>query len=233
MFKNLIKPRWIALTLFLLILIYLFIRLSNWQFDRYDQRVLRNESTNVALSLNPKKIDSVSQMSGLKQWEKIELTGSYLSDQSKLVRKQYLENNLGFWVITPFKIQNGENILVNRGWIPIGSSASSNQSIPLAPVGTVNLEGYLQPFNESITQPKDLPLNQVNTIDYKYFESEIANNFYVQVAKSSPMDNQVAIIPLPELSNGPHFSYAIQWILFALLLPIGWYVLLKNETKYI
>jgi len=231
MFKNLIIPRWIALTLFLLILIYLFIRLSNWQFDRYDQRVLRNESTNVALSLAPKKIDAVSQMSGLKQWEKIELTGSYLSDQSKLVRKQYLENNLGFWVITPFKIQNGENILVNRGWIPIGSSASSNQSIPLAPVGTVNLEGYLQPFNESITQPKDLPLNQVNTIDYKYFESEIANDFYVQVAKSSPMDNQVAIIPLPELSNGPHFSYAIQWILFALLLPIGWYVLLKNETK--
>ena len=231
MFKNLIKPRWIALTLFLLILIYLFIRLSNWQFDRYDQRVLRNESTNVALSLAPKKIDSVSQMSGLKQWEKIELAGIYLSDQSKLVRKQYLENNLGFWVITPFKIQNGENILVNRGWIPIGSSASSNQSIPLAPVGTVNLEGYLQPFNESITQPKDLPLNQVNTIDYKYFESAIANNFYVQVAKSSPMDNQVAIIPLPELSNGPHFSYAIQWILFALLLPIGWYVLLKNEAK--
>lgn len=231
MFKNLIKPRWIALTLFLLILIYLFIRLSNWQFDRYDQRVLRNESTNVALSLAPKKIDSVSQMSDLKQWEKIELTGSYLSDQSKLVRKQYLENNLGFWVITPFKIQNGENILVNRGWIPIGSSASSNQSIPLAPVGTVNLEGYLQPFNESITQPKDLPLNQVNTIDYKYFESAIANNFYVQLANSSPMDNQVAIIPLPELSNGPHFSYAIQWILFALLLPIGWYVLLKNETK--
>ena len=231
MFKNLIKPRWIALTLFLLILIYLFIRLSNWQFDRYDQRVLRNESTNVALSLAPKKIDSVSQMSDLKQWEKIELTGIYLSDQSKLVRKQYLENNLGFWVITPFKIQNGENILVNRGWIPIGSSASSNQSIPLAPVGTVNLEGYLQTFNESITQPKDLPLNQVNTIDYKYFESAIANNFYVQLAKSSPMDNQVAIIPLPELSNGPHFSYAIQWILFALLLPIGWYVLLKNETK--
>ena len=231
MFKNLIKPRWIALTLFLLILIYLFIRLSNWQFDRYDQRVLRNESTNVALSLAPKKIDAVSQMSGLKQWEKIELTGIYLSDLSKLVRKQYLENNLGFWVITPFKIQNGENILVNRGWIPIGSSASSNQSIPLAPVGTVNLEGYLQPFNESITQPKDLPLNQVNTIDYKYFESAIANNFYVQLSKSSPMDNQVAIIPLPELSNGPHFSYAIQWILFALLLPIGWYVLLKNETK--
>ena len=231
MFKNLTKPRWIVLTLFLVFLIFLFVRLSNWQFDRYDQRVSRNESTNIALSSPPKKIESLSQISDLKQWERINITGNYINDQSKLVRKQYVESNLGFWVITPFTIQNGETILINRGWIPIGSSASTNQIIPLAPVGTVNLEGYLQPFNESITQPKDLPLNQVNTIDYKYFESDIANNFYVQLAKSSPIDNQVAIIPLPELSNGPHFSYAIQWILFALLLPIGWYVLLKNETK--
>ena len=231
MFKNLLRPRWIALTLILLFLIYLFLRLSNWQFDRYDQRILRNESTNTALSLDPKKISSISQLSEMKQWEKIDLTGSFLVDKSKLVRKQYLENSLGFWVITPFKIENGENILVNRGWIPIGTSASTKQDIPAAPAGIVNLEGYLQPFNESVAQPKDLPLNQVNTIDYKYFDIDIANNFYVQLAKSSPMDNQVAIIPLPELSNGPHLSYAIQWILFALLLPIGWYVLLKNESK--
>ena len=219
MFKNLIKPRWIALTLILLFLIYLFIRLSDWQFDRYDQRINRNESTNTALSLAPKKIDSTSQLSNMKQWEKIELTGNYLNDQSKLVRKQYLENSLGFWVITPLKIENGENILVNRGWIPIGTSASTNQTIPPAPVGIVNLEGYLQ------------PLNQVNTIDYKYFGIDVASDFYVQLEKSSPMENQVAIIPLPELTNGPHLSYAIQWILFALLLPIGWYVLLKNESK--
>jgi len=231
MFKNLIKPRWIALTLILLFLIFLFIRLSNWQFDRYDQRILRNESTNAALSMAAKKISSTSQISDLKQWEKIDLTGKYLNDQSKLVRKQYLENSLGFWVITPLKIENGENILVNRGWIPIGTSASTNQNIPPAPAGNVNLEGYLQAFNEAIAQPKDLPLNQVNTIDHRYFEIDVASDFYVQLAKSSPMDNQVAIIPLPELTNGPNLRYAFQWILFALLLPIGWYVLLKNEPK--
>jgi cytochrome oxidase assembly protein ShyY1 len=138
---------------------------------------------------------------------------------------------LGFWIITPFEITNGDRILINRGWIPIGSSASTDQNIPLAPPGNVNIEGYLQPFKSSVAQPTDLPINQVNNIDFKYFDFEIANDFYLQLAKSSPMDNQVAIIPLPELSNGPHLSYAIQWILFALLLPIGWYVLLKNESK--
>ena len=231
MFKNLTRPRWIALTVVLLGLIYLFIRLSDWQFDRYDQRIIRNEQATSALSSAPKNIVSSSQLSEMKQWERVEINGTYLNEQSKLVRKQYLGNSLGFWIITPFKIQNGDNILVNRGWIPIGSSASTNQSIPTAPTGKINIEGYLQPFKLSTTQPKDLPLNQVNTIDYKYFDFNITNDFYLQLAKSSPMDNQVAIIPLPELSNGPHLSYAIQWILFALLLPIGWYVLLKNESK--
>jgi cytochrome oxidase assembly protein ShyY1 len=231
MFKNLTRPRWIALTVVLLGLIYLFIRLSDWQFDRYDQRIIRNEQATSALSSAPKNIVSSSQLSEMKQWEKVEMTGTYLNEQSKLVRKQYLENSLGFWIITPFQIQNGDHILINRGWIPIGSSASTSQSIPMAPAGRINIEGYLQPFDSSTIQPKDLPINQVNTIDYKYFDFDIANDYYLQLAKSSPMDNQVAIIPLPELSNGPHLSYAIQWILFALLLPIGWYVLLKNESK--
>jgi DNA-binding transcriptional regulator of glucitol operon len=50
MFKNLTKPRWIALTAFLLIMTYLFIRLSDWQFDRYNQRIENNEITTNALS---------------------------------------------------------------------------------------------------------------------------------------------------------------------------------------
>ena len=53
----------------------------------------------------------------------------------------------------------------------------------------------------------------------------------VSVIVDSLAVNTAEIIPLPELTNGPHLSYAIQWILFALLLPIGWYVLLKNESK--
>ena len=80
MFKNLTRPRWIALTVFLLVFIYLFIRLANWQFDRYDQRILRNEQATSALSSAPKNIDSTSQLSEMKQWEKVEINGTYLND---------------------------------------------------------------------------------------------------------------------------------------------------------
>jgi len=231
MFKNLTKPRWIALTAFLLIMIYLFIRLSDWQFDRYNTRIQNNEITTTALSSEPINLTDLSQVSELKDWQKVSINGEFINSDAKLLRRQYLESSLGFWVITPLKLDNDQVILVNRGWIPIAESSTSQQEIPSSPQGDVTIIGYVQTLKDNRSEPEDLPLNQINYLNSNNFSSQPLSTNFLQLASMSPMDNQVAIIPLPELSNGPHFSYAIQWILFALMLPIGWYVLLKNENK--
>ena len=231
MFKNLTKPRWIALTAFLLIMIYLFIRLSDWQFDRYNTRIQNNEITTTALNSEPIKLTDLSQLSDLKDWQKVSIKGEFMDSDAKLLRRQYLESSLGFWVITPLKLDNDQVILVNRGWIPIAESSTSQQEIPSSPQGGVTIIGYVQTLKDTRSEPEDLPLNQINHLNSTNFSSQPLSTSYLQLAFMTPMDNQVAIIPLPELSNGPHFSYAIQWILFALMLPIGWYVLLKNENK--
>ena len=231
MFKNLTKPRWIALTAFLLIMIYLFIRLSDWQFDRYNQRIQNNEITTTALSSEPINLTDLSQVSDLKDWQKVSIKGEFVNSDAKLLRRQYLESSLGFWVITPLKLDNDQVILVNRGWIPIAESSTSQQEIPSSQQGDVTIIGYVQTLKDTRREPDDLPINQINYLNSTNFSSQPLSTNYLQLASLTPMDNQVAIIPLPELSNGPHFSYAIQWILFALMLPIGWYVLLKNENK--
>jgi len=231
MFKNLTKPRWIALTAFLLIMIYLFIRLSDWQFDRYNTRIQNNEITTAALSSEPVNLTDLSQVSELKDWQKVSIKGEFINSDARLLRRQYLESSLGFWVITPLKLDNDQVILVNRGWIPIAESSTSQQEIPSSPQGDVTIIGYVQTLKDTRSEPEDLPLNQINHLNSTNFSSQPLSTNFLQLASMSPMDNQVAIIPLPELSNGPHFSYAIQWILFALMLPIGWYVLLKNENK--
>ena len=231
MFKNLTKPRWIALTAFLLIMIYLFIRLSDWQFDRYNTRIQNNEITTTALSSEPINLTDLSQVSDLKDWQKVSIKGEFINSDAKLLRRQYLESSLGFWVITPLKLDNDQVILVNRGWIPIAESSTSQQEIPSSQQGDVTIIGYVQTLKDTRREPEDLPLNQINYLNSTNFSSQPLSTNYLQLASMTPMDNQVAIIPLPELSNGPHFSYAIQWILFALMLPIGWYVLLKNENK--
>jgi cytochrome oxidase assembly protein ShyY1 len=231
MLKNLTKPRWIALTAFLLIMTYLFIRLSDWQFDRYNQRIENNEITTNALSSEPIELTDLSQLSVFTDWQKVSIKGEFVNSDAKLLRRQYLESSLGFWVITPLKLDNDQVILVNRGWIPIAESSTSQQEIPPSPQGDVIIIGYVQTLKDTRREPEDLPLNQINYLNSTNFSSQPLSTNYLQLASTTPMDNQVAIIPLPELSNGPHFSYAIQWILFALMLPIGWYVLLKNENK--
>ena len=231
MFKNLLRPRWIILTFLLAILIYLFIELSGWQFDRYHQRIDRNKDFVTAVAGVPIPIENISQLNNLKQWGKVSLSGQYLDAKSKLVRKRYLKNSLGFWVLTPFQLANKEIILVNRGWIPSANSSTSELAIPNSPTQQVLIEGYLRPMEKFKANPTDLPSNQINDINTEKFQGNIYPNFYVQVGKSNPAEKDIGIIDLPEVSNGPHLSYAIQWILFALLLPIGWYVLLKNEDK--
>ena len=231
MFKNLLRPRWIILTFLLAILIYLFIELSGWQFDRYHQRIDRNKDFVTAVAGVPIPIENVSQLNNLKQWGKVSLSGQYLDAESKLVRKRYLKNSLGFWVLTPFQLANKEIILVNRGWIPSANSSTSELAIPSSPTQQVLIEGYLQPMEKFKENPADLPSNQINDINIEKFQGNIYPNYYIQVGKSNPVEKYIGIIYLPEVSNGPHLSYAIQWILFALLLPIGWYVLLKNEDK--
>ena len=231
MFKNLLRPRWIILTFLLAILIYLFIELSGWQFDRYHQRIDRNKDFITAVAGVPIPIENVSQLNNLKQWGKVSLSGQYLDAESKLVRKRYLKNSLGFWVLTPFQLANNEILLVNRGWIPSANSSTSELAIPSSPTQQVLIEGYLQPMEKFKENPADLPSNQINDINIEKFQGNIYPNYYIQVGKSNPVEKYIGIIYLPEVSNGPHLSYAIQWILFALLLPIGWYVLLKNEDK--
>ena len=231
MFKNLLRPRWIILTFLLAILIYLFIELSGWQFDRYHQRIDRNKDFVTAVAGVPIPIENVSQLNNLKQWGKVSLSGQYLDAESKLVRKRYLKNSLGFWVLTPFQLANKEIILVNRGWMPSANSSTSELAIPNSPTQQVLIEGYLQPMEKFKENPADLPSNQINDINIEKFQGNIYPNYYIQVGKSNPAEKDIGIIYLPEVSNGPHLSYAIQWILFALLLPIGWYVLLKNEDK--
>ena len=231
MFKNLLRPRWIILTFLLAILIYLFIELSGWQFDRYHQRIDRNKDFVTAVAGVPIPIENVSQLNNLKQWGKVSLSGQYLDAESKLVRKRYLKNSLGFWVLTPFQLTNKEIILVNRGWIPSANSSTSELAIPSSSTQQVLIEGYLQPMEKFKANPADLPSNQINDINIEKFQGNIYPNYYIQVGKSNPVEKDIGIIYLPEVSNGPHLSYAIQWILFALLLPIGWYVLLKNEDK--
>jgi len=60
---------------------------------------------------------------------------------------------------------------------------------------------------------------------------EFNEKYYIQVNESSINLEPISFLPKPKLSSGPHFSYAIQWIIFAILLPVGWVILYRSEKN--
>jgi cytochrome oxidase assembly protein ShyY1 len=49
---------------------------------------------------------------------------------------------------------------------------------------------------------------------------------------ASPADDpMLQSVPLPELGEGSHLSYAIQWIIFAVCVAVGWILAVRRSIR--
>jgi surfeit locus 1 family protein len=56
---------------------------------------------------------------------------------------------------------------------------------------------------------------------------------YLQLSEQDPpqVEGLPAPAPLPELSEGPHLGYALQWFAFATIALVGYVVLLRRGRR--
>jgi len=241
--KFLLTPKWIALTVVALLLQPAFWELSQWQWRRLHQRETYNAVIVKNQALEPAMLDDVVATSNAEttidktlEWRRIDVIGSWLTSKQVLVRKQTFESNLGFWVITPFKSTSGLTILVNRGWIAASDSALSTPSVQNPPAGDVEILGRARIVTpRTKPRPTDLPTTQVDGVhpDEVLPGTVHISNAYLELTASSPQSttSDLQSIPAPEITEGPHRSYALQWIFFAIMTLIGWGVLVRKELQ--
>jgi cytochrome oxidase assembly protein ShyY1 len=43
--------------------------------------------------------------------------------------------------------------------------------------------------------------------------------------------SEIRTLPEPEVTEGAHRSYALQWMFFEIMTVIGWIILVRNEVK--
>jgi len=119
MLKILKQPKWIILTIILIIAIYAFINLSEWQFNRNDERRALNQEITRALNKDPINILQVQDLNNLVEWQTVGITGKIETENVKFARNRYLDSSLGFWVIAPFKSGENQKVLINLGFLPV------------------------------------------------------------------------------------------------------------------
>lgn len=227
MLSTLKQPKWIILSIVLIFAIYAFINLSEWQFNRYEQRTTQNKEISIALSKQSIRVSKTSDLDNLLEWQSVQLTGKIDTENIRFVRNRYLDSSLGFWVIAPLNINENQMVLINLGFLPVSYQNRFNDLS--FSNKTINFNGWIRKMETHKITPSDYPQYQIASISAKNFVGNIYENSYIQINDSSVDFKDISFLTEPKLSSGPHFSYAIQWIIFAILLPIGWIILYRSE----
>ncbi len=241
-YKFLLKPRWIAITLVCIFMLPAFQALSNWQWHRLQDRQIANIAIQEQIDKEPVAISELivtgedsKSVPDHSQWRTVEMSGSWLQGDQVLVRKKSLESDLGLWVVTPLKLVDGTIVMVNRGWTAAANSAIDSPVVAEVPVGTIEVLGRLREVTERTKPaPTDLPDGQVDRIiPLEIVDSpDTLSNAYVEMTASRPesKSSEIRTLPAPEVTEGAHRSYAIQWMFFEIMTVIGWIILVRNEV---
>ena len=141
-----------------------------------------------------------------------------------LLRNRYFDGVYGFEQLTLF-IFGDRKIWVDRGWIKAGSDATVPPALQPTSKEVVSITGRLRldsslPRGKFFAVANNADRNLVSQLDAR--NGVQTEKFYVDLISSSDsaMNPKVAV-ELPELSDGPHMAYALQWLFFAGLVIYG------------
>lgn len=214
----------------------LFVRLGLWQLDRLEER--RAENTVGESRFDTAPLDVGELLAGDADLEELRYrrviaTGEFDPEHEVLIRSQVYRGNAGFHVITPLRLEHGEAILVNRGWVPLGFDQVPVSQAP-PPAGLVTVEGWL---NTTQTRPalgREDPaggLGVMSRVDLHRIDAQlpypVAGMYLVEMGERS--DPPIPVDPPDFADEGPHLAYAVQWFAFAAIAVVGYYFLLRRR----
>lgn len=248
--KSFLTPGWVITAVLVLLFTYFAITfLAPWQLNKGERKSEFNHRLEAAVQRDPVGVEQVLPKDGTsagidKEWTHVRMQGHFLLDAEGLLRNRPINGSPAYHVLTPFRTDAGQTVLVNRGWtMPV--NGAEVPTIPNPPVGEVTVTGFVR---MSEAKPPAGPVNAqgftqfmgINTEEIGQTQREkLANSGsdgaqfapltaeYVQLDEASvasmndkdASDATLMAIPLPQLDNGPHLSYGIQWITFGIAAP--------------
>jgi cytochrome oxidase assembly protein ShyY1 len=237
---------WLALVVvFSIACVYL----SNWQFNRREEALVAMQqlAQNYDSPAVPiQQLATLDAFAKANEWRKVELVGKYLVDKSVLVRNRPLNGQPGFLQVVPFELSDGTVIAVERGWVPAGDQYQAPQRVPLPAEASQTVIGRTRASEPTLN--RTAPPGQLATINIAalvsatQIEQKIYNKLYVRMASESLARESLSAESLagvdapkkldkPQLGEGNHLSYALQWILFALMSAAALFWGIKKERE--
>lgn len=231
--------RWLALAVFVVALAIAFVNLGFWQLARLDQRRAANDSVAAHESSPPVAFESVFNhtITDSDQWLRVTVRGTFDPEHQFLVRYRSNAGQTGYEIVTPLRTTTGETVLVDRGFAARPADQDYPAVLPQPPVGEVSIVGYVR-RNEQGRQQSLTPLppnNSISLINSEALASSlpypIVNGFVSIQEIDVTQGGGLQPVQPPELTEGNHFSYALQWFAFAAIAGVGLVLMIRSDLR--
>lgn len=231
--RSLVAPRWLGLTAAGVVVMVVCALLSQWQWGRAEQRAEAN--ARIEAAGDPVDLDTVlpagAELDDESRWTLVEATGTYDTDGEIVLRAQTNASSNGFEIVTPLVLSDGTALLVDRGFIAAETSGGL-PDFPEAPSGEVTITGRVyesEPAGGSVgTEDGRL---EARRLDIERLGDELDYELRGAWVGLVEPDEGLQALETPSFRAWQNYSYAVQWALFAALVPIGWLVLARRELR--
>lgn len=214
------------LTLVGVLMLTLLVRLGFWQLDRAQEKrsLLNNIEKQQSMSAIP--LGSIPQAENLRAYQNVTVTGNFMPEKYWLLDNQVLHGKVGYGVIVPFRFNNDQIILIDRGWIAAPLLREQLPAIDM-PSGLVVLQGRLiKPSDNRMT--RELEINnrwpkRVQKLELASLQEEIGYPILPWLLQLH-MDSPEALAVEWRKANitpSKHKAYAVQWFSMAVVLVIA------------
>jgi len=236
------EPRWIRGLALAIAVACVCVVLGQWQWHRRQERLAANAPLITNYDAAPVALDGVLPAGGAglrlaDAWTPVTATGTYDVEATVLARNRPRDEQTGYEVLVPLQLADGSSLLVDRGWVPAGSDSARPDEVPAPPRGRVTVEVRLRPFEPS--RRTRAPAGQVATIARGAVTAAAAaagddglRGGYGVLAAETPAAADAPLPAIrPDVDEGPHLAYTIQWYGFALTALVVWVVAGRRELE--
>ena len=233
LWRTFFRGRWLLITVIVLIACGVMVRLGIWQLNRLQGRqaantVIARQLAEPPIAITPQNATTVdpNELS----FRRVSLQGEWDYAHEVALRYRSYDGDPGVHLLTPLHLIGSDTyVLVDCGWIPLEQDGPVKRQQYDSGAGG-GIEGLIY---ASILQDAPSPDPGVfSQIDLARIGAQLPypiQDYWVQRLPSGTNTIPPLSEGLPDLSDGSHLSYVIQWWSFALTLLIT-YIFFVNAT---
>jgi cytochrome oxidase assembly protein ShyY1 len=243
------SPKWIIRHVLVVLLVTTMILLMFWQLGRlHDKRAFKSlaqhrqeEPAAPVQELLPPGLSPGAARVADVLYRNATAEGTYLADRTFTVENRTdASDSPGAWVLTPLELGGNRAVVVNRGFI--GYDVHGKIVAPAPPTGKVRVTGLVFPSQTrgffGAKDPKAGVLTVLARVDLARVAAQVDGEVlpaYLQMTTSQPAEPPapkgtpaIEALGPPDISEGPHLSYAVQWAIFSTIAAGGYVLLLRK-----